>query len=397
MKIGILTYHRSINNGAVIQCYSLAKRLKKEFNYADVEVIDYHMPIAEKNYSTSLADYIKSSSIYISFKKMCKLLIDPLFLVRLGKRKKSFAEVLTILPLSNTKIFENDTKTLFDFINDNYDVVIAGSDAIWNYNMRGFPNPYFLDDSIKSIKFSYAASCYGMCYENISEYEKNRIREILDSYSYLGVRDDESEFFVDYLSCKTPKSHTCDPTVFLDVNDLPIDIKSLEAKMKIKGFDFKKTAIAIMGSSEMCKMVRKMYGKKYQIVALYNYCKNADVNLYDISPYEWAYVFRYFKLTFTTYFHGTLLSLRNGTPVICVALETDYSKNHTTKVQDFLHRLNMDEFYFHTDYNSLNIKSIKKKSDYLLNNDISSDILSKMDKEAKTADLFFEQLRIAIK
>ena len=69
-----------------------------------------------------------------------------------------------------------------------------------------------------------------------------------------------------------------------------------------------------------------MYGDKYQIVALYNYIKGADVNLYDVTPFEWAYAFRYFKVTFTTFFHGTMLSLRNGTPLICIALKTDFAK-----------------------------------------------------------------------
>ena len=55
MRIGILTFHRSVNNGAVIQCYSLSKRLQKEFPDADVEVIDGGVfDVAEFSYAINL-------------------------------------------------------------------------------------------------------------------------------------------------------------------------------------------------------------------------------------------------------------------------------------------------------------------------------------------------------
>ena len=58
MKIGILTFHKSINNGAVLQCYSLTKRLQQEFPDDTVEVIDYHMPKIERFYTPSLKNYL---------------------------------------------------------------------------------------------------------------------------------------------------------------------------------------------------------------------------------------------------------------------------------------------------------------------------------------------------
>ncbi|MBQ3550351.1 MAG: polysaccharide pyruvyl transferase family protein [Clostridia bacterium] len=390
MKIGVLTFHKSINNGAVLQCYALTKRLKQELPEAEVEVIDYHMPKTDVGYEVSVSKYLKCKSLKLCIKKFIKLLCDPKMLKRLRERITAFRSVEAYLPLSQKTIYSDSVNELFEYINSTYDVVIAGSDAIWNYVTRGFPNPYFLDNGIGCKKFSYAASCYGMVYENIPDEQKQRIKEILDSYEFLGVRDDEAEKFVRFVECDTPTLHTCDPTVTLDVNDLPVDEGALKAKLRRKGFDFSKETIGIMGNDAMCKMVRKMYGKRYQIVALYNPLKKADINLHDLTPYEWAYVFRFFKLTFTTFFHGTLVSLRNGIPVVCVALQTKYSKTHMPKVEDFLRRIGWEEHYFHTDYETENIDKIKASADALLASDRSEDIIAKMDKEAESFEVFLK-------
>jgi hypothetical protein len=393
MKIGILTFHRSINNGAVMQCYSLSKRLQQEFPDDTIEVIDYHMPKVEASYTPTLRRYFAGADFLVKAKRAVKLILDPFAIKWKKKRKKVFESVVDVLPLSDHRIFADDTTELFRYVNETYDVVIAGSDAIWNYVSRGFPNPYFLDTSVKCHKLSYAASCYGMNYEKIPKEYRIRIGEILNSYCFIGARDGESEKFVAYVGSTAPLAHTCDPTVFLDVDNLPIDTDYVILKLKSRGFDFSKKTIGVMGSDKMCRMVRKLYGNSVQIVALYNYHKEADVNLYDLTPYEWAYVFRFFQATVTTYFHGTHLSLRNGTPVVCVALETEYAKNHKTKVQDFLERIGLQDWYFHSDYVTFGVSEIRAQLDYFLSSDLKADILSRMDRESESFNHFLEELK----
>lgn len=380
-----------------MQCYSLAKRLQQEFPDDTVEVIDYHMRKVENAYTPSLKGYFANASLLLIIKRALKLLMNPHSLTWQKKRKQVFESVTDMLPLSERSIFADDTAELFPYINETYDVVITGSDAIWNYVSRGFPNPYFLDTSVKCHKLAYAASCYGMSYEKIPEAQRNRIGKILSDYRFLGVRDDESKKFAAHVGTEAPLAHTCDPTVFLDVEDLPIDVDRLIEKMKSKGFDFSKKTIGVMGSSKMCSMVRRLYGNSVQIAALYNYHKDADVNLYDLTPYEWAYVFRFFHATITTYFHGTHLSLRNGTPVVCVALETEYSKNHKTKVLDFLERIGLEKWYFHSDYRTTGISEIKNQLDDFLDSDLREDIKFRMDRESESFRPFLDALRTIVK
>ena len=49
MRIGILTFHRANNYGALLQCYALCRALCNLGHNA--EVIDYRQPVIEKSYS----------------------------------------------------------------------------------------------------------------------------------------------------------------------------------------------------------------------------------------------------------------------------------------------------------------------------------------------------------
>lgn len=398
MKIGILTYHRSINNGAFMQCYSLFKKVSEDFPDCDVEVIDFHMPkVNETIYPTSLYEYFRNISLSKKAKRGVKLLMDPFKLMRQREKKQKFEDALTNLKLSRDYIYSNNSKDLFDYINSNYNIVIAGSDAIWNYNLRGYPNPYFLDKTIKAKMLSYAASCFGMSYENIDDIRKTEIRNILNEYEFLGVRDDETKRFAEKIGVTSPIVHTCDPTVFLDMEKLPVNEEIVRNVLKNEGFDFNKPAVAVMGNKKLCNMVIDNFANNYQIVSLFNYCKKADVNLYNINPFIWAYVFRFFKITFTTYFHGTLLSLKNAVPVICVALNINYNRKHVSKIEDFLGRVGLSDCYFPATLNIKNISSILNKANELLTNqDFEKMITQRMKTESETYRIFKDALNSSI-
>ena len=379
-----------------MQCYSLTKRIKQDFPEAEVEVVDYNLPVIEDLYTVSLKKYYANTSLLGKAKKTLDWMKNPFIFKKLRARKRAFEAVLPILPITKERIVDNGMEKVTNLINSKYDIVVVGSDAVWNYYYRKFPNIYFPDESVKAKKLSYAASCYGMDYLK-EEKNRERIGQILDGFSFIGVRDGATENFVGWSGSSLAPSHTCDPTAFLDVDDLPIDIAVLEKKLAHRGFNFKKPAIGVMGSQKMLDMVRKAYGKRYQIVSLYEPVRGADVQLYDISPYEWAYVFKYFKLTFTTYFHGTMLSLRNGVPVICIALKTEFAKKHTPKTLDVLTRIGCQDWYFTTDYKTENTLDIIKTADRLLKEDLTEEIKKKMDVEAQSYNAFKAALESTIK
>ena len=391
MRLGILTFHRSINNGAVLQCYSLSKKIAHDFPNLEVEVIDYNLPVIEKLYDVSLKKELSGGSFLSKIKRLVKIALDPFKIKKLKKRKKAFEQVLNVLPLSGETIISDDISLISEYINKNYDILVVGSDAVWNYFYRKFPNIYFPTSKISPVKLSYAASCYGMDYLK-EETNREEIEKVFSGFEFLGVRDKATEDFVTWASKESVPVHTCDPTAFLEIEDLPIDVAALKNKLKQRGFDFSKETIGIMGGEKMIKFVRGLYGRKYQLVSLYEPVRGADVSLYDLTPYEWAYVFNFFKLTFTTYFHGTMLSLRNGVPLICVSLKTKFSKKYIPKTLDILTRLGYEDWYFSTDYKEENKEKIKAKADELLNKDLTVEIKERLDKEAESYCQFKKSL-----
>ena len=394
MKIGILTYHRSVNNGAFIQCYSLCDRLSKDFPNDTVEVIDYNSPIVEKSYSGTLSFYLFNNlkNPMQLIKRIIKLLIDPFQLHRIRKKKKVFRKSLKYLKLSNSTFFLKDSYKIRDYINSNYDVLIVGSDAIWNFISRGFPTIYLPDHTIRPFKLSYAASCYGMDFTELSKENCELIAQSLDDFSYIGVRDSATESFVRFFNNGTQCFHNCDPTCFLDLNSLPVDLNVLKKKLIKKGFDFNKPSIGLMGNQKMLKMIKSFYGDNVQIISLFNYLKDADVQLYDISPVEWAYVFRLFKFTITTYFHGTYLSLKNGVPVVCIDLGTKFGEKYKPKTFDLLERMGLEKWYFKTDYNTFGVNEIKKCCDNFLESNMSEFISKKIKNEEKYYESFYNAI-----
>ena len=393
MRIGILTYHQSANNGAVVQAYSLSKRIKELYPSCQVEIVDYQMRKVQESYAYTLKNYFSNISAVNRLKRCVYLIRHPLFLHRKRQRTDVFSSCLDKLPLSPERIWDDKPDEIYSYINERYDILLVGSDAIWNYLSRGYGNVYLPDSRVKITKMSYAASCYGMDFLKRHDTERKEIGENLNEFAFIGVRDDATEEFVHWSGCGLTPVHTCDPTVFLNVDELPIDEEELRQKLIKHGFDFSKPTIGMMGNAHMFKMLRRMYGKQYQIVALYEFIPGADVNLYDLEPYEWAYVFRYFKVTFTTFFHGTLLSLRNGTPVICLALDTDFAKAHTPKTLDVLTRLGFPEWYFKTDYQKINIEEIKQQADKFLCGDYTERILLAVEREAESFHVFNDALK----
>ncbi len=328
MKIGILTFHRSINYGAFMQCYSLSQRLMRDFPQHTIEVIDYNSGIIQDYYDKQ----IETS--------------DPATAEKLSQRAEAFRQVLSHLPLSRRQLVGDSCEEVAQWLNEEYDAVIVGSDAVWNWIIRGFPNPYFLKD-YKGLKLSYAASAHGQRFRTMTTEQKAYLKEAFGEFYYLGVRDSNTEEMVRFADPNLCCRHNCDPTVFLELDKIPCDMDALKDKLRKRGVDFSKPLIGIMGyPNKIGRELKHRLGKEVQLVALYEENHWADVFLYDLTPFEWARVFSLFTATVTHFFHGTLLSLVNGTPVFSVESAGPFALEYTTKIQDVLGRMDLSQQRF---------------------------------------------------
>ncbi len=394
-KIGVLTFHKSYNYGAFMQCYSFVLRLKRDFPETDIEVIDYSSKKSLDGYQEYLGKLKEKEAKRISI------------------RNKEFENDWKYLPLSKSSIVGDDQEQFYKEFGNRYDIIIVGSDAVFNWNRIKLPNVYFLNGEHNAKKLSYAASCHGLDYRDMSDETKIYLKNALKDFSYIGVRDTSTEDLIGMVDEKLSFHHNCDPTTFLDVDALPVDIESLKEKLQSRGVDFSKKLIGLMAGNHIGREIKKRYGKQMQIIALYEPNKYADVFLYDLSPLEWAKVFSFFDIVVTHYFHGTMLALRNLKPVISIEMKNSYTDKYTTKLEDLLTRLKLTEFYYVWDRNRMSFldkalmklgmksdqifwREVLKNMDYYLENPPKNRIRLALENEEKNYQSFYISLRECI-
>lgn len=387
IKIGIFTFHRSINYGAFMQAYSLSRQMQKRFPEVKVEIVDYTSAIMENIYKPHLS---------------LNSIRHPVAALLKNKQRKKFQQSLASLPLSAKRMCsDGNTDEVLSSYQDDYDIFVVGSDAVWNWCKRGFPNPYLMNFKKDVIKMSYAASAFGMGVQYVGENEKKYFGYSLQGFSFVGVRDTYTSELVKDICSSCEPTFTCDPTVFLNIDDVYGEIgmtrevfkEYIYTKFKItKG----KKLVGLMGApAALIDRLKDEYGDEYVLVGLYHFTKGADVQIMDINPFEWAAVFGLFDFTITSYFHGTLLSLRNATPVINVDF-SEFSKKYEGKIQDVMRRMELLECYFNERKDIE--KMIEQVKDVVSRrNEYSEKIKTNLEKLKKSSTVFFERMEELIK
>lgn len=332
-KIGILTFHRPINYGAYLQAFSLSERLKKIFPECLVEIIDY-MPKKEKK------------KIYINLLRRIK---HEGFLGGIKELKKicAFRSSYRYLSLSKRIPYNKDMNKLYSYINKNYDILIIGSDAVFNWNQNGYPTEFIPDYKFDIPVVSYAASVHGLKFFEESKERISQCGRTFDNMSYIGVRDRSTADFVKFCSPKAVPVHCCDPTFIIDEEKLKINYQKSK-----KNYLLDEKYIVIMApDSALTKSIAQKYKRDYKIVSVFKNSKYADCFLYNLNPFEWASVLKNAACVVTSYFHGTLLSLIQGTPVIALDYSEYTSNKYEGKLRDLMvSRLELSELFYEGEY-----------------------------------------------
>ena len=184
-KIGITTFHNVENYGALLQTYALYKYLSN-CKY-DSYIIDYN--------NTTLTNEYK----LLSIKDIPNSIKNLLVIKSCLKRKKNFDSFRKKINISK--------------LDNNTDILITGSDQVWNPRITGgIDNYYFLNfKSLSSKKISYAASCGSI--SELVGYESEFLN-MINKLDYISVREKELQ---EYLQKNTNKNInlTLDPTLLL--------------------------------------------------------------------------------------------------------------------------------------------------------------------------------------
>lgn len=412
-RIGILTFHKSLNYGAFMQMYSLFMRVKKDFPECHVEVIDCCSNGIQRKYSFKASEYVFSpfsefgrTSLVTIFKATVKNAIhifsDRTFLSKRKQMREAFNSALEYVNLSDKSFCTDSMAETTEYINSRYDAVIVGSDCVWEFNNYPFPNIYYLHDVKKPHKISYAACAQGILYKNLTEYQKKYMKESWNALDFVGVRDKATENLVGAVDNTINYHHCCDPTVLLDMDsvyEICHGTEKLKTRFRNMGIDLSKPIIGLMGNEYVGKLCKECAGDNYQIVAVYENSRYADFFINDLTPFEWAACFSLFSVVFTGKFHGTLLSLKNGTNVLSFdyfAKAGNFSDNGRTKLWDLYDRLGLSEgryFIGKREYSASELSKIREAFALAMSTDNKALFKERLEHEALSYDYFKTRLK----
>lgn len=384
MRIGILTFHKVINYGAFLQAFSLSNMLKAQFPNAEVEIVDY-ITNRKRRYFTVLRS-MKHEGV--------KGMVSEL------KKISIFNSAQKYLTLSPKSFHSNNFYELYSYIDKRYDMLIIGSDAVFNWNQTKFPTAFIPDYQFSIPVYTYAASVHGLRFYSVQRDILQTCGKAFDQMKYVGVRDKCSEQFVKVCSENANTIHCCDPTLFIDKDIIYNNGISVRNKLaKRYGFSLDSKYIVVMApNSNMIKEISKRYGNEYKIVSVFVKSSYSDYYIADLNPFEWTVVLRQAAMVITSYFHGTLLSLVQGTPTIVLDYSGYCDEQYEGKLKDLMvTRFELPELYFDKSEadDFVGENAFYNKVDKLLGGEYEKRISDAIRKERETFNDFIKLLESA--
>ena len=337
MKIGIVTYHHVINDGAVLQAYAQQQALQRLFPEATVEIVDFRYRLIENRERFDiLKDALKlRKSVFFKFRKHQTVR-------RFVNRK---------LPLSPRRIVADDLQAITTYINERYDAVVVGSDEVWKIDYkkfsRPFPNVYWLPKPINVIKIASAATANTLNLKNLKQTDKEKAAVLLADFKLIGVRDQFTYDFVQRNAPSAPLSLMPDPTFALTMEETVY--ATARKKLEKAGVDMQRPLVGLSLSSnikELKELSSRVFSTfdalGYQVVSIGQYNAYCHVNLTaQLDPLEWAHVYRFFQFCITDRFHSTIFSIRNHVNFVSIDFSNRYKEDVKGKIYDLLGRISM--------------------------------------------------------
>lgn len=296
MKIGILTFHRALNYGAVLQCFALYKTLSmKGF---DVEVIDYRPESIEKYRMAFSQQAFKNIKGIIS---RLRYIFSCLLLVCSKRKTRKKFDAFLIDNMKYSKVVKNATE-----IPSYYDVIFFGSDQIWNPELlNGFDPVYYGQFPKGKTKFiTYAASIGRLGV--ITESSSRLFEEFIRKYDKISVRENALGKFL-HEKYAINSETVCDPSLLLEKESYEKIAKKTNEQNYLLIFEQFRNPDAY----SLAKRIAKQIGASVITISAetnplrYSPCKCIS----EVSPAEFLGYIKYAKCIITSSFHVTSFSI----------------------------------------------------------------------------------------
>lgn len=309
-KIGIITILKVNNYGAELQAYA-AQKVLQLMGY-DAEIIDYLFYKNTKHKRTRMSAPTAKMSIR-------KHLSERIYPIVAHWKSRHFRKAQNERNAKFEKFHKEYTRmsACYDTLDKlksaklDYDVLMTGSDQVWNPGIYSSLDPYLLkfgDENIKRL--AYAAS-FGV--SQVPDDVRDYYKDALNRYSEIGVREDNAVNLVKSLSGKDA-TLVLDPTLLLDKEQW------MKVAKPVEGLPDKPYVLIYELSNIPYIKKVAMYISEKTGLPIVRICKNASpedkedeiLNIIDAGPSEFLYLFDKAGYVVTNSFHGTAFSVNFG-------------------------------------------------------------------------------------
>ena len=297
-RVGTLTFHRTNNYGASLQTYALQHVLN---GYYSTEIIDYR-----SSYLESL--FLMNRSKRHIIRGLIRDIVYPFRAIKLRRRNERFLDFykqyFVLSPVSYTEE---------DIVNsiDKYDVLITGSDQVWNPHLSRHDWNYFLEFAPPYKRYSYAASMSS----NNTEEDIKRIKNDLNEFQSILVRENSAVDYLSSIGVDREIKAVCDPVFLMTADEW---IKALRLK---KGNDKGKyvilyTVANAINSAPLAKRISEKEGFDVLSISSKQSIKLIEgvKNILDAGPVEFLNYILNAECIVTSSFHALAFALIFNVP-----------------------------------------------------------------------------------
>lgn len=302
MKVGILTFHNTLNYGAQLQALALQDSIRSLGH--DVEIINYINPAVAKREAILVPhfkDLLKSPRSCLGAFNSYR---------RFSRRHTEFERFADSSLRIGPQVDDQTGMSL------RYDAVVVGSDQVWNTRLTQGDMTYFLNDpSCSGIKkVSYAAS-FGTA--ALSTADAERISPALRRFNSLSVRESAGVAVIRELTGLDAQL-VLDPTLLVERSYW--EGLAAPASVSAKPYVFVYTVAEKEKTIAFGKRAAEVLGAEIKIIGPSNPLKLLGMKTYnDASIEQFLALIRDARLIVTSSFHGLALALALGVDV-CFSL-----------------------------------------------------------------------------
>lgn len=296
-KIGLVTFYKSYNYGAWLQAYATLKFLL--LNGYDAEIIAYSNSYEESKLRYSYKEGNRNIGYITSFLK-------SLLYGKVRYYKKGFKR-----HLMDYYVMTTNYNNVEDMKNLRYDVLVVGSDQVWNPEItNGLDNVFMLQFGKAEKRISIASSLGS---KELSDKDRNLLVSALNKFDAISVREDFAKKILQDHVHKNIKVIS-DPT-FLLTKELWID--NLAKKSRYHNTKEKYLLIYFVSkekSTAKCQELISEYSKELELpvwsIQFSSYFSSGvDKKILGASIADFIALVSNAELVITDSFHGTAISL----------------------------------------------------------------------------------------